>query len=315
MKKILILGVALLAMVSCKKYDDSELWDAVKKLQADTVKEESVANVVPIEKGAIKAAFSIGENKQVYFSQGNLQYKASTGVWRFAVNQWDIIGEDNANVAPDYDGWIDLFGWGTSGWNSGANEFMPYATSKVDTDYYPGGLASNNLTGSCANADWGVYNKIANGGNQTGLWRTLSKDEWVYLFQERTNASSLSGLATVNGVNGLVLLPDNWSVPQGIEDFTSISQVGDNIDMFQTINSYNIIQWTKMEDAGAIFLPASGNRSRNVVSGVGVYNGYWSSTAKDESMAYLFSFAGTSKPDLLRDRFYGRAVRLVQDVK
>ena len=47
---------------------------------------------VTIENGAIKAAFSVSDSKQVYFSQGNLQYQASTDVWRFAENQWDYVG-------------------------------------------------------------------------------------------------------------------------------------------------------------------------------------------------------------------------------
>ncbi|MBO4777527.1 MAG: T9SS type A sorting domain-containing protein, partial [Bacteroidales bacterium] len=45
------------------------------------------------ENGAIKAAFSVAEDKQVYFSQGNLQYQASTGIWRFAENQWNFVGK------------------------------------------------------------------------------------------------------------------------------------------------------------------------------------------------------------------------------
>ena len=62
------------------------------------------------DNGAIKAAFSVSADKKVYFSKGNLQYQASTGTWRFAENQYDIIGEDNANISSTYSGWIDSSG-------------------------------------------------------------------------------------------------------------------------------------------------------------------------------------------------------------
>lgn len=57
--------------------------------------------------------FSVSPTQQVYFSKGNLQYQASTKTWRFAKHQWDFIGSSNKNISPDYEGWIDLFGWGT----------------------------------------------------------------------------------------------------------------------------------------------------------------------------------------------------------
>ena len=130
------------------------------------------------ENGAlIKASYKVSSNKSVYFSQGNLQFNAVQGkhatagkdtvkgTWRFAENQWDVVGDSNKNIAEDYDGWIDLFGWGTSGWSNGAKEYQPWSKSETSSDYYPGDSKSNNLTGNYANADWGVYNAIYNGGN------------------------------------------------------------------------------------------------------------------------------------------------------
>lgn len=75
-----------------------------------------------IPEGAIKGVFSISNSTKVFFSQGNLQYQASTDTWRFAENQWDIIGEDNNNVSETSEGWIDLFEWETSGIDHGALE-------------------------------------------------------------------------------------------------------------------------------------------------------------------------------------------------
>ena len=145
-------------------------------------------NNTPI--GAINGIFSIGENTQVYFSQGNLQYQASTNTWRFANNQYDYVGTDNANISETYDGWIDLFGWGTSGYNHGANCYQPWSTSTTCSDYYAYGQDNYNLYDQTGQADWG-YNAISNGGNSVGLWRTLTQPEWDYVFNTRTTASGI----------------------------------------------------------------------------------------------------------------------------
>ena len=374
MKKIILLGIALLAMASCEKYDDSDVWNAINDLKAKqenaskegvtpvvkTVNEEmfisydngttwtkmsngmyseisyderyvvftltdgtelKVLNanyVVPIKKGAIKAAFSVADDKQVYFSQGNLQYKASTGVWRFASNQWDAIGEGNANIAEDYDGWIDLFAWGTSGWNSGAVCYQPWSTSTTNSDYYVGGSYNNNLTGAYANADWGVYNKIANGGNQAGLWRTFTSQEWLYLLKQRNDADKKYGLATVNGVNGLIILPDNWILPEGIIFNTGVAN--ENLaDIYQIINNYSLMQWIEMEKYGAVFLPAAGagvNEKDIINSNIAGY--YQSSTSKNEANVVCCTFqSGQVIPQNYQDKRYrdNYSVRLVQDVK
>ena len=40
-----------------------------------------------LPEGALCNIFSVGENKTVHFSKGNLQYQASTNTWRFAEEQ------------------------------------------------------------------------------------------------------------------------------------------------------------------------------------------------------------------------------------
>ncbi|MCQ2959869.1 MAG: hypothetical protein MJ198_06750 [Bacteroidales bacterium] len=269
--------------------------------------------------GAVKAAFSVAEGKQVYFSQGNLQYQASTNTWRFAENQYDIIGEDNANISATYDGWIDLFGWGTSGWNSGAIAYLPYSYSHPSNsnsfeDYVPGFMSENNLTGSYANADWGVYNKICNGGNVAGQWRTLTGSEWNYVLSERNDASSLNGSARVNGLAGMILLPDDWSLPEGITFKSGVSKDG------YASNIYTVMEWAKMEANGAVFLPAAGYRFGTEIFDVNLNSddseaGYWSSSATDISRSFV-EFLNFSY-DEARASHYGRrdlgySVRLVR---
>ena len=167
--------------------------------------------------------FSVSATKQVTFSPGNLQYQASSDTWRFAGYQWSTIGENNLNISSTYDGWIDLFGWGT-----GNN---PTNTSEEDATYLPF-------------VDWGT-NKIGN--NAPNTWRTLTYDEWSFLLYKREDASSLWGIAQVNGTEGMVLLPDQWECPSGVT-FKAGSARGE-------MQSYTSDNWNKLEKSGAVFLP------------------------------------------------------------
>ncbi|MBR1807836.1 MAG: hypothetical protein IJ776_00400 [Paludibacteraceae bacterium] len=152
--------------------------------------------------GALQGRFTINQNgDQVVFSQGNLQYQASTQTWRFATNQYDYVGDANKNINDTYDGWIDLFGWGTGD--------APTKTSTNEADY-------------ATFTDWGT-NPINNGGVDT--WRTPTREEWKYLFLSRENAATLFGLGSVDGAKGLIILPDNWVLPEGAS-FTAGTTVG-----------------------------------------------------------------------------------------
>jgi hypothetical protein len=269
---------------------------------------------IAIENGAIKAVFSVSNHSNVYFSQGNLQYQASTNTWRFAEYQYDMIALDNSNISSSYSGWIDLFGWGTSGWNSGANAYQPYSTSMDYRDYYPGGMYYNYLIDGFANADWGIYNQISNGSNQIGMWRTLTNYEWQYVIYERKDADLLKGVATINGINGLVLLPDDWKFPDDIA-FTSGIANDFGSTFYATINNYSWSEWSKMETNGAVFFPASGKRQGTNVDEIGIYGNYWSSSPCDDSGIDCLCF--NSSGIAVGRGFRGNAmsVRLVQDVK
>ena len=288
-----------------------DLSEYYQKSDVDAIVAELNSKVRKLDKqlnlGVIKFAFSISADKQIYFSQGNLQYQASTGTWRFAEQQYDMIGADNANASSTYNGWIDLFCWGTSGWNSGANAYQPYSTSTKYGDFYPGGNYNNNLTGDYANADWGVYNAISNGGNQAGLWRTLTNDEWEYLINSRTDAANKMGIAKVNNTNGLVLLPDDWTIPIGME-FTSGAG-----DFSQ--NNYSAEDWTKMEENGAVFLPAAGYRYGTGMHDVSSYGQYWSSSSFGSYDAFCLEFFSGKVRTIYHDRDDARSVRLVKEVE
>ena len=269
--------------------------------------------------GAINGLFTVNANgDQVYFSQGNLQYKASTNIWRFAPNQWDYIGEDNANISSTYSGWIDLFGWGTSGYNHGAICYQPWSTSQTNSDYYAYGQETYNLYDQTDQADWG-YNAISNGGNTIGQWHTLtggfSDGEWKYIFNTRS-ASTVNGVANaryakakVANVQGVILFPDDYTHPSGLAQPVGINEEG---DVGWNGNDYSASEFGLMEQQGAVFLPAAGCRLGTSVNIVGSTGYYWSASYYNSSEAFSVRFfSGYFSHWINARRYEGYSVRLV----
>ena len=243
--------------------------------------------------------FSVSADQQVLFASGNLQYTQSTNTWSFAENQYDMLGKANLESGGLADK-IDLFCWSTD------NGFAPFGvgTSTKDSDYI------GNFV------DWGV-NHIGDYASNT--WRTLSADEWKYLFESRENAESLYGVAQVAGVNGMIILPDNWVTPDGIALKTGLNTddiAGVEAKYYPEYQSFSAEQWAQMETAGAVFLPAAGDRygadqiTYDTINGI-----YWSSTVVDSTCAYHFNFyAGSLEISKYGYISAGWAVRLVKDL-
>lgn len=251
--------------------------------------------------------FSVSASKQVTFSPGNLQYTQSTKTWSFASAQWEMIGTDNvtggsvstdATYGDSKSGTaladkVDLFGWSTSTTNFGAS---------TSEDY-------NDYSGSFV--DWGT-NQI--GSDAPNTWRTLTDDEWNYLLKSRNNASSLCGVAQVNGVNGLIFLPDNWICPAGIT-FKSGFYSNYGVDNYVIYQSFTSDQWSKLEKSGAVFLPAAGRRYGTRVTGVQGYSSYWSATEFDSNyQAFCLSFNANGITMDYFYRYFSQPVRLVKDL-
>ena len=247
----------------------------------------------------VSGTFSVSPDKQVRFSPGNLQYNAVQNKWRFAENQYDCTADYNSYIGSNFDGWIDLFGWGTSG-------FMvaPYCSSTDVNDYGNNGQGAEDN-----NFDWGRFNSISNAGSGARVWRTLTSAEWEYLLETRYKAKEKLAPATVCGYPGLVLLSDNFYRP----DSCAFIATFDN--GFES-NVYEDWQWRKMEAAGAVFLPAAGYRYDKIVYDVDIFGAYWSSSYYENSRAYAFYFddyeEDLSIPPV--ELYYGYAVRLVRDV-
>ncbi len=260
--------------------------------------------------GAIDGKFTINsDGDQVYFSQGNLQYigSAATPYWKFADNQWDVLGTTTGQNSSDQNVDRDLFGWGTSGWNNGNTYYRPWDTNNSSASSY-GPIGQYDLTGSYANADWGVYNPISNGGNQANQWRTLTQPEWAYVFNTRITSSGIRyAKANVNDVNGVILLPDDWS-----SDTYSLNNTNSS-DASYSSNTISATQWSTLEQAGAVFLPAAGGRGGTSVIDVGSGGGYWSASYGNSDYArYVFFYDSYLLTDNFSSRVYGFSVRLAR---
>ena len=261
----------------------------------------------PRVKGALPGIFSVSADKRINFSQGNLQYRPRIKTWRFAVNQYDIAGSDNNNVYMQAycSSWVDLFGYGTSGWDGGAGRFMPYETTTNNTEYTEA-TDGNDLVDFYANADWGYYNPIINGGNQMAMWRTLTYSEWTYLLTQRPNANDLKGMATVESTPGYILLPDDWTCPAGI---TFV-----NTNSSYTTNVYNAATWAIMEAAGAVFLPAAGERTSSSTTNIGIIGNYWTASHVNGTTGYSFHISPNDNTMQNTVTYStGCSVRLVRD--
>lgn len=241
--------------------------------------------------GSLSGVFSVGDGKQVRFAQGNLQYQASTDTWRFAAQQYECIGQSNSNISLFYQGWVDLFGWGTSGYNDVKPWLIDYnmdATSITGTKY-----------------DWGLNNAISNGGNKVGLWHLLAIDEWEFIVNRRNG--SRFAKATIGNVRGLLLLPDGWSTAT-----YALNAINDAEGGFES-NYISTTDWSDiLETNGVVFLPCAGIREGTTVNYVNGFGRYWSSTYIEKARS-LFIHQSDVRPEGA-DYHWGLAVRLVSDV-
>lgn len=228
------------------------------------------ADFCSIPVGAVSGKYTInGSGNQVFFANGNLQYKSDTG-WRFAEHQWDYTN----NLNPE--NWVDYIDWATC---------ISFSST------------------------------IINASNTAG-WRTLSKDEWLYVFNTReTNATvnSTSNAryteASINtdatAVKGVILIPDGYSggTPTGVT-WGTINAGSD----FST--SCTSAGWAALEATGCVFLPCAGYNTGEL-QGVGTVGIYWSSTQSGSEKAYRIGFYSNGL-DLPRTdyKYFAFSVRL-----
>lgn len=220
--------------------------------------------------------FSVSPSQKVLLAKGNVQYCPAQNQWRFASTQYLFLGDENALISSQFDGWIDLFGWGTGD--------SPVSADPNDAFY-------------SSFSDHGVH--------FDGGWRTLSADEWDYILNRRPNASLLRAKGSVHREKGFILLPDGWQCPPSV--FFTPSPDSNETE-------YTMSDWKKMEDAGAIFLPAAGRRSVSALFNVGDRAYYWTSSPVDSSQAFaLYIVDHGANPFFPYPRHCGLALRLAKD--
>lgn len=259
-----------------------------------------------VETGAIDSKFTVAAGQQVNISRGNLQAYNSTAnstdgwIWSFAEHQFDFIGNNTANNAIESNsistpGSVDWFGW------VGANSSLAaYGINKNQSDGDYGGVAGEDIK-----SDWG-HNRITNGGDEEDIWRTPTKEEWVYLLTTRTDATQKYASGYVNGIRGLILLPDEWTLPEGLGFYPGKDA---------SKNVYTYGEWLLMEHNGAVFLPSAGARYGQSQGSLGVRGYYWSRTSANYSdFAYhlLVSDYEIKASDYFF-RCYGCSVRLIRN--
>jgi hypothetical protein len=243
--------------------------------------------------GALSGLFSVSASKKVYFSKGNLMAGFNSAgnsyTWSFANNQWGCVGNHaannaiNGNGSVETAGSVDLFGWSTTKNAYGIHN------STNDYDYY-GDFR-----------DWGT-NAIDYGGNTANLWCTLDYDEWRYLKDHAT-----WGMATVAGVCGLIILPDNYSGTA----ITSGHGSGWNTNIIDASS------WASNYEAyGAVFLPAAGYRHGTDIDHGPSFSEkrgyYWSSKHLAEVGYYMEFGQSYLSFETTRYVFWGMSVRLVR---
>ena len=265
---------------------------------------------------AINGKFSVAADKQVYFSQGNLQYTQSTATWAFAEHQYDMIGTDNvtggtvSHDAKDGDkvsgealaDKIDLFGW------SGSTAAVQWGV----------GISGNATDYSGDFVDWGS-NTI--GTDAPDTWRTLTENEWEYVLSNRADADTKKGVARINlssdgtvYANGLILLPDTWTAPAGVT-FKSGFATEESVQAYADYQTFTLSDWQQLESAGAVFLPATGYRFAKKMYYVHSSASYWTSTPDETNSAKQLACNSTRVGIFFSMRNIGMSVRLVQEAK
>ena len=268
-------------------------------------------------------SFSVSGSKKVIFAPGNLQASTSdlgtNWTWKFAPTQYTAIKNNTANTTitgkgtVSANGSVDLFGYSTDHYNN----FFGIIKSKRD-NYYSDGPTRG------AFVDWSVNNI---GEYSSNFWYTMAKSEWEYLINTRTSPKFAK--VSVNGVDGLLLFPDDF-----VWNTTTMGNIPSTVDnksgnYNSTDCSISLSHWTNLEAAGVVFLPGTGYRpqNENYVTNLDPARGYYwcsdtngtqsgSGTTYDNNSTYYLHFLqGDMTTSYTMAKRSGAAVRLAREIE
>lgn len=293
MKKIFLSFILLAGWCGLCAQNSMKVWQGGNMVEFDISNIDSIT--FHTQQAENIGEFSVAYNKKVAFSPGNLQYITATDTWLFAAQQYHIIGLRNM-VNQVFADTIDLFAWSTD-----TDPSTAWGVTLVeDLNLFSGDFV-----------DWGT----AVGDGKT--WRSLTAAEWEYLRASRKNASSLIGVGSVDGVHGLILLPDEWVAPAGITFKSGYSDKEYSSIAFEEYQSFTAEQWATMQSAGAVFLPCAGFRIGTDLAYMQLGGLYWTSSphaAYGPRFASYFLFMCDGAGIGYDTRSSGNAVRLVKDL-
>ena len=311
--------------------------------------------------GGTLTQFSVSANKKVYFSKGNLKADFTSGGyaegWSFHDTQFGEVAGPTMNLDNPNDKYYYVHQ------QSGSNTNNPSAPNGIifinHQDYgdrFTWGYFSSitlatteylhseeDLSKTAAVAkDWGCV--FTENSPEGGNWRTLSANEWIYLFNGPSTVRGDKRFLRVriknfyiNPINnsyneecwGVFVFPDNYQGSNLTGTYTFNSNTLNLIDYSDANGNADVAQ---MLNDGAVFLPCVGYRYddryydyvyyriETIGAGIGYY---WSSTHIDNTTNYAKalkfvvrgsgtnSTTGVSIEDLPRN--YGYCVRLVWD--
>lgn len=240
---------------------------------------------VPQDVNPLTGNFSVSATRKVKFSPANLRYTVATKQWSFFEHQYDC----GANTyTGNHDNEISLFTWGKGGWS-----IIPNTNSYYEPE--------EDIQGTVH--DWG-----------TGKWRSLTYPEWKYLLYCRKITDDNVGFARAQVADhkGIIIFPDGYS---GSTSGTGISRYSEDFPSANIPTS----DWTAMETAGVVFLPAAGSRnSYTSITYVNQRVRYWTASyypdTNDNSYCIIVEDSDSDNDGKKYSRGMGLSVRLVTDV-
>ena len=256
--------------------------------------------------GNPKPTFKVAADKKVHLASGNLQYRPESNEWHIA-KPLEWIGANNRFIEPTFGGYIDLFGWGTSG----KVQNVPVTQYEKDVTKYA--TPGEDLKGI---SDWG-YNPVKDELYCIeGPWRTLTMEEWAFLIDNHDVDFAYCG-----DTYFLIIYPDGETIS------------GPNLGQDIYCSEYTQNMVDDLISRGCALLPLAGYRDGQDVHNVdlGVFpklGAYWTSTCmwsmsqtdsdyKYKSVALMLTSQTIPyyKVNFQTSAFYfGYSVRLASDV-